>query len=466
MKFFSRFFNKKYMTVTDETGKLNIFGLAIPLFLENIGVHLVGVVQTMMSSHYAGGFFVIPTSVVTSVMTIYLAIIGMSYGGMSIILSICIGRNKSEDCKSIIGTTLISGVIFAVLVGILMLVFIEPLLAFMGANSPEYLPYKEYAITYYYYRVPAIIISVITSTLSTALRCYGHTKVGLYCSLTANVVNAVVTALAMFVFCAPQEYMGHGLGAISLFSAILNALLVFIYFKHRKIKTNMRFSWRWCKNIYKIGFPSMMSSIFYTLGQTITASLTLSLAPSAFLAKNYVGQLVYFVYIFGYSLGQANAIITGRVCGKGDFEFADNMNKQNTRITVAIDVALSCLLVLVGPTLLRLMYNADESVIAYAQIALLIDIIVEAGRGLSHVSQYALNSAGDVRFTTAIMMTTCGIFTICCGYLFTALGFGLAGIWVSFALDEMVRGIVFFIRWKKGGWKKRFASSLESMEKG
>ncbi|MBQ7224865.1 MAG: hypothetical protein IJX06_04880 [Clostridia bacterium] len=56
--------------------------------------------------------------------------------------------------------------------------------------------------------------------------------------------------------------------------------------------------------------------------------------------------------------------------------------------------------------------------------------------------------------------------TFCCGYLFTALGFGLAGIWVSFALDEMVRGIVFFIRWKKGGWKKRFASSLESMEKG
>ncbi|MBQ7224864.1 MAG: hypothetical protein IJX06_04875 [Clostridia bacterium] len=45
MKFFSRFFNKKYMTVTDENGKLNIFGLAIPLFLESIGVHLVGVVQ-------------------------------------------------------------------------------------------------------------------------------------------------------------------------------------------------------------------------------------------------------------------------------------------------------------------------------------------------------------------------------------------------------------------------------------
>lgn len=462
-KFFSRFFNKKYMTVSDENGKLNIFALTFPLFLESIGVHLVGVVQTMMSSHYAGGFFVIPTSVVNNVMNIYATIVGMACSGMNIILSICIGRNKHDDCKKVIGTTLISGVVFAVAIGLIMLVCAHPFLSLMGIDNPEYAPYKEYALTYYYYRLIAIIVSVIGTTLSAALRCYGHTKVGLYCSLTSNIINAIVTALAMFAFCVPKEYMGHGLGIISLFSTVINVLLIFIYFTRRKISVDMRFSTRWCKNIFKIGFPSMVSGIFYNLGQTVTASLTLSLAPSAYLAKNYVSQIIYFVYIFGFSLGQANAILTGRICGKGDFEFADNMNKQNTRITVLIDVLLSTLLVFVGPTMLKFMYNASDSVIAYAQIALFIDIFVEAGRGLSHVSQYALNSAGDVRFTTGIMMLTCGVFTICFGYIFTLLGFGIAGIWLSFALDEVSRGIVFFVRWKKGGWKKRFDRTLATM---
>ena len=123
MKFFSRFFNKKYLTVEDGKGKLNIFALTIPLFLENIGVHLIGVVQTMMSSHYADGLFVIPTSVSNSVMSMYQTIVAMLITGMSVVLSICIGRKKSDDCKSIIGTTFIAGTVFAIIVGIIMLIF-------------------------------------------------------------------------------------------------------------------------------------------------------------------------------------------------------------------------------------------------------------------------------------------------------------------------------------------------------
>lgn len=33
------------------------------------------------------------------------------------------------------------------------------------------------------------------------------------------------------------------------------------------------------------------------------------------------------------------------------------------------------------------------------------------------------------------------------------LGLGLVGIWIAMAMDEWIRGIVVFIRWKKGTWR-------------
>ena len=40
------------------------------------------------------------------------------------------------------------------------------------------------------------------------------------------------------------------------------------------------------------------------------------------------------------------------------------------------------------------------------------------------------------------------------GYLFgIVFDFGLVGIWIAMALDEIVRGVVVYIRWKRGTWR-------------
>ena len=35
------------------------------------------------------------------------------------------------------------------------------------------------------------------------------------------------------------------------------------------------------------------------------------------------------------------------------------------------------------------------------------------------------------------------------------LGFGLIGMWVGFALDENIRGIILMRRWRSGKWKSK-----------
>ena len=107
--------DKSLLSIESEKGRLSVFGLALPLFFEAIAVHLVGMLQTMLSARYEGGFFVTPFSIANQVIGLLTMLINFITVGMGIILSINIGRNRVDDCKRIIGTAGVSTLIFSVL---------------------------------------------------------------------------------------------------------------------------------------------------------------------------------------------------------------------------------------------------------------------------------------------------------------------------------------------------------------
>jgi Na+-driven multidrug efflux pump len=42
------------------------------------------------------------------------------------------------------------------------------------------------------------------------------------------------------------------------------------------------------------------------------------------------------------------------------------------------------------------------------------------------------------------------------------LGYGLVGMWIGFALDENIRGVILLRRWRSGKWKdKGFVKNLK-----
>ena len=133
-----KFFDKSLLTIHDEKGKLTLFGLAIPLFFESIGVHIIAMVQTMLSSNFMEGFFVSATNIANAVQTPFISLVSVVSVGTGIILSINIGRKKLEECKNIVGTAIISNALLVVIFNLLILIFAKELLAFMGYTGEEY----------------------------------------------------------------------------------------------------------------------------------------------------------------------------------------------------------------------------------------------------------------------------------------------------------------------------------------
>lgn len=458
MKFFKKIFDKALFYVNTDNNKLSVFALAIPLFISNVSVHFIGMVQTMIASRYLGGFFVIPISVSNTLTTVMVNILAMVSTGMTILLSVFLGKKDYDACKKIIGCAIILCAFLFLVVFVIGFVLARPLLLLMGMNNQDYAQYMPYTVTYFRVRHIGLIFSALYLVVYGALQCYGHTKVGLICSLVSNLVSVVATLVAIYLFNLQKEQAATVFALITVVSSAISLIMAWVFIRQKKIKISFAVSYHWIKSILKVGAPASLAIIFYCISQTVTTSICLLLTSSEYLAKNYVAQIVYLVYVFGYSLGQANSIMVGRICGMGDLDRVDRMHRQNLRLVMAINFALSLLFFSVGVPLIKLMFGADNSVLSFVTGVMAIDVLVELGRGMNHVGQNGLNATGDVRFTTVISILSCWICSVGFAYILgITFNLGLYGIWLAFAIDELFRGTLYYLRWKKQGWRKAFS---------
>ena len=85
-----------------------------------------------------------------------------------------------------------------------------------------------------------------------------------------------------------------------------------------------------------------------------------------------------------------------------------------------------------------------------------IDLFVEFGRTFNIVVINGLRGAGDTVYPSVVavfsmwLVSTLGSFILA-----VPMGLGLRGIWIAFAADECLRGLLMQLRWKSGKWRSK-----------
>ncbi|MDL2294769.1 MATE family efflux transporter [Ruminococcaceae bacterium OttesenSCG-928-D13] len=209
------------------------------------------------------------------------------------------------------------------------------------------------------------------------------------------------------------------------------------------------------KDILRIGVPSGVESVSYNLSQVVATGVVASLGAVAVATRIYVQNIIIFVFILGMALGQATALMVGRLVGAGDFERAFRLNKQALRVTLVLNSSLALIMVLLRYPLMRL-FTQNEEIIALGAGILCIDFFAEVARGVNHIEQNSLHAAGDVRFTMVLCVCASWLISSFGSWLFgIALGWGLYGCWLAFVVDETVRGSAMFLRWRSRKWESK-----------
>ena len=85
-----------------------------------------------------------------------------------------------------------------------------------------------------------------------------------------------------------------------------------------------------------------------------------------------------------------------------------------------------------------------------------IDVVLEIGRAINIWATQALRATGDVNYQFYVGITVQWLVSVGFSYLLGIhWGYGLLGMWVSFMLDENIRGLIFVFRWRSLKWASK-----------
>lgn len=426
--------------------------LTIPLFFEFLLYILVNNVDQFMLSFLSKEAVsaVTNTGQLSWVMTLFFQVASTA---SVVLISQYKGAGDNETEKTVYPLALIVNLILGVIISVVCIFLIDPILNLL--NIAPGLTY-DYAKVYMQIVGGMFIFQAIENCFAAYLKSNALVKEALVISIIVNLLNVGGNALALFVF-------NHGVAGVAWSSGIsrtigmILSVIVFVRkvgFLDLKALKNPNIL-RLLYKIFRIGGPSIGENFSYDLSQLVLMSFINPMGDSVVNAKSYVCLIIEFAYLASMASAEALQIVEGRLIGADRKDEASKEVFRTLRICLIIVECITVLLWLCSDLVVGIFPSADEEVLRVAKILFTVEIFLEIGRVTNIIMVRALQSAGDVLFPVFMSIIFTWFVSVGAGYILAVpLGFGIKGIWIAMATDEIVRGTILALRFGRGQWKK------------
>lgn len=439
------------MPQTNKARLIVITMLAIPAVVENFFQTLLGFIDTYFVSKI-GLAEVSAVGVTNAVLAIYFALFMAIGVAANVRIANFLGANLQEKARHISQQSIVLAAIFGVLMGIVTLMFAEPLLKLMGIEA-EVL--EAGALYFRIVGIPSIIMSFMF-VLSAILRGAGDTKTPMKISIVINIVNAVLDYVLIFGFLFIPGMGIVGAGLATVIARLVGCIALFYYVNRTGTLSFRRDYWRLDKThlmeLTTLGAPAAGERLLMRVGQIVYFGFIVALGTNAFAAHQIAGNVEIFSYMIGYGFATAATILVGQQIGAGNFDEAKHYAKLSTYLTVGSMTILGALLFVLGDWAGSFFTN-DEQVIKDIGIALKISGVFQPFLAVLLVLTGAFQGANNTKFP--MYLTGFGMWavrTVLVYLLGIKLSWGLAGVWIAIGADIAFRAIVLTIQFKRGKW--------------
>lgn len=441
--------SKKYDIVAIKT----VLFLAMPVIIENVLQVLLGTTDTFFAGKLHGNA-IAGIGVTNLIMNIYIAFFTAVGVGTTAIIARSIGDKQVDKARDVLKQSIILALGIGVIVGIMSMLFAEPLLIFLGAESEV----LEYAMPYFMVVAVPCVFLCLMQVLSSALRGAGDTKTPMIAAAIANILNIVLNYVLIFGI---LDFKGLGILGAGLATTIsrIIAVVVLIHKVNKGVTVlqfNIRGKWSIDKelmgSITRIGIPAGIEKLIMRLGQLLYGSMIITLGTSSYIAHNIAGTIESYSYLPAMGFGVAATTLVGQNLGSNNPEEAKKYAFISNALSTVLMIILGIGFFIGAPTLAGL-FTKDEQVKELVVTVLRIIALFQPFLSLSMIMASALQGAGDTKFP--MYSTLIGIWGIrvTCGYfLAVVLNLGLVGIWIAYALDITVRSILLLVRFIRGKW--------------
>lgn len=400
----------------------NIYNMADTYFVSQLGTSAsgaVGIVFGLMAIIQAFGFM-----------------LGQGAGS---ILSRSLGAQDEEKASRTASKAFFASISIGVIIGILGLIFLDPLMRLLGSTD-TILPYAR---TYAMYILLATPFMTASFTMNNIIRYEGHASYAMVGLMIGGILNIFGDWFLMEI--CNLGIMGAGIStAVSQFISFCILLYMFL-----SGKTQCRISLRMCREcmdkkelmtITKTGFPSLVRQGLSSISTMLLNGQAAVYGDAAVAAMSIVSRICFFVFAIGLGIGQGFQPVSAYNYGAKKYDRV----KKGFYFTVGVgEVLLGILIIpsiIFSGHLIGLFRN-DPEVIEIGTFALRAQLITLLFHPLSTCANMLFQSIGRNKEATLLSSLKNGVAFIPALLILSGL-FGLIGVQISQAVADTITCVV------------------------
>nr|WP_040841885.1 MATE family efflux transporter [Streptococcus macacae] len=415
-----------------------ILNIALPAMAENFLQMLMGIVDNYLVAQL-GILAISGVSVANNIITVYQAIFIALGAAVTSVVSKSFGEKDASALKNHARQAISVTIILSLVLGLFSLICGNKILTLLGTET------KVSAIGGLYLAIVGggIVSLGLMTTLGSLLRAIGKVRFPMYVSLLSNFLNAVLSALAVFV-------LGWGVLGVASATVISRLLGTVILMKRLELKPHHFLpQFQIDKDLIQIAFPAALERLMMRAGDIVIIAIIVKFGTKI-VAGNAIGEvLTQFNYMPGFGVATASVMLTAYYFGQGNPAEIKKSVQSTYYISVLLMGLVSCSAFLLGHPLGSL-FTADKNVLAASQTVLLFSFLgtpVSAGTLIYTAAWQGLGKARLPFYATTIGMW---LIRIVLGY-FLAVHFhlSLAGVWLATLADNAFRHLFLYSLYKR-----------------
>ena len=375
-------------------------------------------------------------------------------------LSAVISRRKGEGDRAGANRAMLFGLKLAVFLGLVLgllgVRFSRQILLFAGA-APDTI---DAAQSYFDIIVGGMVFNVLSLVINAAQRGVGNTRIAMRTNLTSNLVNLVLN------YCLIGGHLGFpALGvkgdaiatvsgtvvacAMSFASILKPDRYLFLGYGSRESR---RVDKKTTSALWRVSSASLVEQLFLRIGFMTYAILMARLGTIAFAAHQIGMNILSLSFAVGNGISIAVVALVGQSLGEGRPDMARLYGHLCQKLGLLFSVTMALVYTIFGKAIYAA-FSSDSRILGYwERIMALLSLIV-----VLQVSQVifsgCLRGSGDTRSVAMVALVSVAFIRPFCGWLFTyPLALGLMGGWMGLLLDQFMRFLLTFFRFRGGKW--------------
>lgn len=428
--------------------------LIVPLFIEQLLVMLVGIVDTFIIS-YAGEAAVSGVSLVNSFSTIFIYLFTALASGGAVIISQYIGNKAKESAGESTSQLLTASTLFSLVISVVILLFHRPMLGLLfGKVEPAVMDACIIYLKISAYSYPALAVYNAGAAL---YRSMGKTSATMYISVASNLINVVGNLIGVFVLHAGVAGVAWPTFLARVFSAVVITVLCF------SKKNEVVYTWRnickWntelMRRILRIAVPNGVENGIFQLVKVALSSVV-ALFGTYQIAANGIAQSIWsLAALAGSAMGPVFITVIGQCMGANDGQAAELYFKKLLKISLTFSLIWNALVFAATPLMMQFYQIADETKHLVVTLVLIHNIFNAVVYPMSGPLSNGLRAAGDIKFTMIVSIaSTVGGRLVASLLLGLGLNWGVIGITLAMCLDWAIRAAIFMARLRSGKWRQ------------